>query len=144
MPDSERDKFPVVVHLMLTRHDQVFLLRRANTGFMDGYFSLPGGHQRFGESVSEATLRECIEETGVRPLDLQARCVLPYISGHHQGLNFIFAAGQFDGEPGIREPELFDACCWATRGELPKKVAPWLGDLLEMPQDSWYREFRWD
>lgn len=83
MPDSERDKFPVVVHVMLTRDDQVFLLRRANTGFMDGYFSLPGGHQGSGESVSEAALRGCIEETGARPLDLQARCVLPYISGQH-------------------------------------------------------------
>lgn len=59
-------------------------------------------------------------------------------------MNFIFVAGQFHGEPSICEPQLFDACCWATPHELPEKVATWLGDLLDMPQDSWYREFRWD
>jgi len=140
----KRDEFPVVTHTLLWRGDAVFLLRRAHTGFMDGYYGLPGGHQRRGESVSAAALRECREETGLTPADLKPRCVLPYISGRHQGLNFLFEARRFEGEPGLNEPELFDHCCWATLNCLPDKVAPWLRDALTMPSSRWYREFHWN
>ena len=144
MARPERDGFPVVVHVMLVRNGRFFLLRRARTGFMDGYYGLPGGHQRRGESVSEAAARECREETGVQPGDVEPRCVLPYISGRHQGLNFLFEAQRFEGEPAINEPDLFDECCWATREELPARVAPWLADALAMRPGRWFREYRWD
>ncbi len=140
----ERDGFPVVVHILLIRDSRLFLLRRAHTGFMDGYYGLPGGHLRRGESVSEAAVRECREETGVVPEDLEPRCVLPYISGRHQGFNFVFESHRFEGEPHINEPELFDACYWAARDDLPARVTPWLVDALAMPRGHWFREFRWD
>ena len=143
MARPERDAFPVVAHVILARGNRIFLLRRARTGFMDGYYGPPGGHQRRGESVSEAALRECREETGAQPVELAPRCVLPYISGRHQGLNFLFDAHRFEGEPTVAEPERFDDCCWTTREELPNKVAPWLADALDMPAARWYREFRW-
>ncbi len=141
MVKSERHAFPVVVHVLLWRADDIFLLRRSATGFMDGYFSLPGGHQQFGESVSAAARRECREETGADPLDLKPRFVLPYISGVHQGLNFVFQAHRLNGEPGIGEQELFDACCWAPTDALPAPVAPWLVQALKIGQGEWYREF---
>ncbi len=144
MARPERDGFPVVVHILLMRNSRMFMLRRAHTGFMDGYYGLPGGHLRRGESVSEAAVRECREETGVVPQDLDPRCVLPYISGRHQGLNFVFESHRFEGEPRVNEPELFDACCWAARDDLPARVTPWLVDALAMPRDRWFREFRWD
>ena len=144
MVRPERDGFPVVAHVMLVRRSRLFLLRRAQTGFMDGYFGLPGGHQRRGESVREAALRECREETGVLPEDLAPRCVLPYISGRHQGLNFLFEAHRFDGEPRVNEPDLFDGCRWARRDDLPARVTPWLVDALAMPPGHWFREFRWE
>ena len=138
-----RDGFAVVAHTVLSRDGRVFLLRRARTGFMDGYFGLPGGHQRAGESVSEAALRECREETGALPRDLTPRCVLPYTSGRHQGINFLFESYRFDGEPVVAEPQLFDDCCWAARDRLPDNVPPWLVDALALPGGRWYREFRW-
>ena len=144
MATPERDGFPVVVHVMLVRDSRMFLLWRAHTGFMDGYYGLPGGHQRRGESVSEAARRECVEETGARPQDLRPRCVLPYISGRHQGLNFLFEVHRFAGEPRVNEPELFDECCWAPEDRLPSKVTPWLVAALAMPRRHWFREFRWD
>lgn len=139
-----RDAFPVVVHVMLVRDGRLFLLRRANTGFMDGFCGLPGGHQRRGESLLEAALRECREETGVAPTDLKPRAVLPYISAVHQGLNFIFEAQRWEGAPRINEPQRFDHCQWAPKEHLPAKVAPWLKELLALPPGCWFREFRWD
>ena len=83
-----RATFPVVVHVLLIRDERLFLLRRSNTGFMDGYFSLPGGHQDIGESVSEAAIRECLEETGVQAPRLLPVCVShERASGQRRGVD---------------------------------------------------------
>lgn len=137
---SARPAYPVVAHTLLLRNGLIFLLRRAATGFMDGYFCPPGGHQQPGESVSAAARRECREEAGVDPLDLQPRCALPYLSGRHQGLNFVFEARTFSGEPGIGEMQLFDTCQWAPAHALPNPTAPWLRQVLQMQEGLWYRE----
>ena len=65
-----RDVFPVVVHVLMFRGEELFLLRRANSGFMDGYFALPGGHQQAGESVEAAAQREC-EEFNIKRVSVE-------------------------------------------------------------------------
>ncbi len=138
--DVSRDCFRVVVHLLLQRGKRVFLLRRASTGFMDGYYSLPGGHLKSGEPVTAAAVRECLEETGAEPLDMRPHAVLPYIAGRRQGFNFLFSASRFSAEPRLAEPDLFDRCCWAERSALPEPVAPWLREALAMSGKEWFRE----
>ncbi len=143
-----RDRFPVVVHVLLLRGadaaGELFLLRRAGTGFMDGFYVPPGGHQHAGESVQEAARRECLEETGAAPAALTPVCVLPYRSGRHQGLNFVFAASRLTGEPGLGEPEHSDRAGWFAVEALPEPLAPWLADALELRlRGEWYRELYW-
>jgi 8-oxo-dGTP pyrophosphatase MutT (NUDIX family) len=141
----ERDRFSVVVHVLLLRADSLFLLRRANTGFMDGYYALPGGHQHQGESVSAAAARECAEETGVSASELAPVCVLPYRSGRHQGLNFVFEGRGWTGEPGIAEPDLFDAAGWFPLDALPEPHAAWIPEVLRLrTAGTWYQELHWD
>ncbi|MEZ5561015.1 MAG: NUDIX domain-containing protein [Pseudomonadales bacterium] len=140
-----RATFPVVVHVLFVRDAELFLMRRANTGFMDGYFALPGGHQHAGESVTEAALRECEEETGIRPEALSPRLVMPYRSGRHQGLNFLFEAERWQGEPRIAEPALFDAAGWYPLDALPERSAAWIADALALrARGQWFAEFAWD
>lgn len=140
-----RAGFPVVVHVLLVRDGQLFLLRRAHTGFMDGYYGLPGGHQHHGEDVSEAALRECQEETGVRPDALEPVCVMPYRAGRHQGLNFVFQAVSWAGEPGLAEPELFDHAGWFDIDRLPEPHPPWITEALALRErQGWFVEYVWD
>jgi 8-oxo-dGTP pyrophosphatase MutT (NUDIX family) len=135
----------VVVHLLVYRAATIALLKRANTGFMDGYWALPGGHQQQGESVSEAALRECEEELGIRATALSPVCVLPYRSGRHQGVNFIFRVDDFLGEPRINEPDLFDELVWVAPDALPEPYADWIPDALGLiGRTDWYRELEWD
>lgn len=144
-----RDTFAVVVHVLLTRAGaagpELFLLRRAGTGFMDGYYVLPGGHQHAGEGVQQAARRECLEETGARVELLAPLCVLPYRSGRHQGLNFVFESDRFAGRPGLAEPHNSDTAGWFPLAALPHPSAPWLVDVLELRRrGEWFRELRWD
>jgi 8-oxo-dGTP pyrophosphatase MutT (NUDIX family) len=144
-----RDRFPVVVHVLLVRGSEAagetFLLRRANTGFMDGWFVLPGGHLQAGESLQAAATRECREETGVTAGQLRPLCVLPYRSGRHQGINVVFEGGDLSGEPGIGEPGRSDAGAWFPLTRLPEPVAPWLPHLLDLrSRGEWFLELHWD
>ena len=140
-----RALFPMVVHVLLQRQapePEVFLLRRAGTGFMDGYFALPGGHVEAGELPSEAARRECLEETGVRPLDLAPLCTMPYRSGRHTGANLVFTASRFDGVPTLAEPQAADLAIWAQQASLPEPRAPWLESVLGLNGPvEWYSEF---
>ncbi len=139
-----RDVFPVVVHVLMLRGAELFLLRRANSGFMDGYYALPGGHQKAGESVESAAQRECEEETGVYGTVLSPVCAMPYRSGKHQGLNFVFEALHWQGEPGIAEPEFFSEAVWVSPETLPEPHAIWISDALRCRVDGvWFKEFHW-
>lgn len=142
---SGRDRFPVVVHVLVRRGEAIALLRRAATGFMDGYYALPGGHQEQGESVSQAARRECEEELGIRATALEATCVLPYRSGRHQGVNFLFTCEAFEGTPRLAEPHLFDELVWVSPDSLPEPFADWLPQALALAAGQrWYLEMEWD
>ena len=141
---EQRERFPVVVHVLLEQRGQVALLKRANTGFMDGYYALPGGHQEQGESISQAARRELAEELGVEG-EVEPLCVLPYRSGRHQGVNFLFRCSEWTGEPVINEPELFAELVWVIPESLPEPTAEWVRPALELAgRGDWYLEMHWD
>jgi len=69
----ERFTFVAAVHLFLVGTDgAVLLLRRCNTGYEDGNWSVVAGHLDGSEEVKTAAIREAREEVGVTidPADL--------------------------------------------------------------------------
>ena len=60
-----RARFPVTVHLLFFRDDKILLLRRFNTGYRDGEYSVPAGHLDGNETARMAAAREAAEEVGV-------------------------------------------------------------------------------
>ena len=142
---ENRDRFPVVVHVLLVHDGAIALLKRANTGFMDGYYALPGGHQEQGESVTQAARRELTEELGVIARELTPLRVMPYRSGRHQGVNFLFSCRDWEGETLINEPEHFAELIWVTPGNLPTPTAEWIPMALDpAAAHGWYQEMEWD
>ena len=62
---KERHKLIPSVYLVLIKNNKILLLRRFNTGFMDGYYSLPAGHVESNETLTSAMVREAKEEIGM-------------------------------------------------------------------------------
>ena len=56
MPKRERFKLSLSVFLLLVKDDNVLLIKRSNTGWMDGYYSVPAGALDEHESLEEAVM----------------------------------------------------------------------------------------
>ena len=61
----ERFSLIPAVYVLLRNDDKIFLIRRAHTGYRDGFYSLPSGHIDGNESAVYAAAREAKEEVGV-------------------------------------------------------------------------------
>jgi 8-oxo-dGTP diphosphatase len=139
-----RDVFPVVVHTLLLRGEKLLLLRRAATGYLDGWYALPGGHLQRGEAIVDCAIRELREETGVAVESAQLRpaAVLPYRSADQQGIDFIMTCSRFDGEPYLAEPDKFDDLGWWSVAALPERTVPYVAAALALARrGEWFLEF---
>jgi len=72
----------VSVKAIITEHGRLLVLRH----HVDGkhWFSLPGGGQEHGETLSAALRRECLEEIGSDVTVGPLRFVRDYIGAHHE------------------------------------------------------------
>ena len=66
MPQQRAPWRFVAVYLLLLREGQVLLLRRHNTGYEDGKYSVIAGHVDPGERITQALIREAAEEAGIQ------------------------------------------------------------------------------
>lgn len=68
----QKNKSPIVgIGVVIIHNDKVLLVRRANPP-LKGLWTLPGGKQKFGETIFECATREIQEETGLlcRPIEI--------------------------------------------------------------------------
>jgi 8-oxo-dGTP diphosphatase len=119
----------VGVHLIITEGSKVLLLRRANTGFADGSWSVPGGSLEDGEPLPAAAAREAREELGITldPADLAFAHLC-----HHADpdglarIGVFFSARRWTGEPVNAEPHKCSEIAWHAIGELPDDIVSYI------------------
>lgn len=124
-------KLPAVVLLILIKDDQVLLMRRQNTGWLDGNYDLVAGHIDGHETLSAAICREAYEEVGitVETDDVGFVHLLHYV-GTTEYMYVFFAADKWAGTPSIKEPGKCDDLRWFSLSELPNNIATVTKDVL--------------
>ena len=141
-------KFPVAVHVLLLRGNEVLLVRRCNTGFEDGRLSVVAGHVEPGESVTQAALREASEEVGVALSRDGLRVVgVMHRRSQEERVDFFLAyrLGRDGGEPANREPEKCSELLWANLASLPDDTIPYVRAGIENFKNGvWFQEFGWE
>ena len=140
-----RSQFPVAVHLFFLHNQHVLLLRRFNTGYEDGKYSVVAGHVEAGETVTQATIREANEEVGVRliPQDIDVVHVMNRKS-EDERIDFFLVIKQWTGEITNKEPDKCDDLSWFPVASLPDNTIPYVRAALENYQKGIsFSEFGW-
>lgn len=146
-PSPKRFTTPVAVHLFLVRDDRILLLRRFNTGYEDGKYSVIAGHLDGGEGVLEAMCREAREEAGIE-LDRAATSVggvMHRRSPDSERIDFFLTSTRWTGELQNLEPEKCDGLHWVPLDRLPANTIPYVAAAIgNWRRGDWFSAFGWD
>ncbi len=141
-----RAKFPVTVHLLFFHGSRVLLLRRFNTGYEDGNYSIPAGHLDGGETVRMAAQREALEEIGVK-IDLEdiVFATVMHRKSDDERVDFFLHIKAWEGEPLNAEPDKCDELRWCEVDSLPENIIPYVRQAIQNFKDGVvFEEFGWD
>mgnify|MGYP001569111619 CR=1 FL=1 len=132
-------------YVFFIREGKILLSKRKNTGYMDGWYSVPAGHIENNESLIAGTVREISEETGVHLTEKQIRfaCVM-HRKEDDIRMDFFFVVDDWEGEPVNAEPEKCDELRWFPIGLLPENTIPYIRIAIENLQKKiFYSEVGW-
>lgn len=146
---KERNKNIPASYLVFLNGTKILLLRRYNTGYEDGCYSLVAGHVDPGESFTACIIREAEEEAGVlvESKDLEVRHVMHRKAGMNEAnerVDLFFVAKSWKGEIVNREPHKCDDLSWFDLNSLPENTIPSVRHALTcIANNVYYSEFGW-
>ena len=129
---KKRFEMPVAVHLLLIREGKILLLRRFNTGYEDGNYSVVAGHLDGNEDVKSAMIREAKEEAGIdiKPNNIQIVGVI-HRKSEGERIDFFLIANSWNNEIVNMEPEKCDDLSWFEIDNLPFNIIPYVKRAIE-------------
>ena len=111
----------VAVHLILEQGGLILLLRRSNTGYEDGKWSLPAGHIEASETATAAMKREASEELGIHVSKLCFAHVMHKRDpvDEQERVDFFFRSSTWQGTLENCEPHKCSELGWYAPKALP-------------------------
>ncbi|MBT4123877.1 MAG: NUDIX domain-containing protein [Candidatus Pacebacteria bacterium] len=136
-------------YLVLFKDNQVLLLRRFNTGYEDGNYSLIAGHVDSGENFTQCIIREAKEEAGIllNPEDLKVAHVMhrnSEIIGNKERVDVFFITKKWQGEIQNKEIYKCDDLSWFNLDKLPENIIPYIKQAINKIKNKvYYSEHGW-
>ena len=146
MQKKERFKPFSAVFLILRREGEILLLRRYNTGWQDGHYSVIAGHLDGGETTKQAISREAKEEANI---DLKIENLKVVYVMHRRKLDreyfdVYLTADKWEGEIRNLEQDKHDDLSWFAYDHLPDNLLPEVKLALKnIENGTFYGEFGW-
>lgn len=124
----KRFTMPVAVHLLLIQGDEILLLRRYNTGYEDGNYSVIAGHVDQGEDFISAMIREAKEEAGIliRADQIKPVQVMHRHKDDEERIDYFLTAEIWEGQVVNCEPDKCDDLKWFKLKALPYNMVPYV------------------
>ncbi|MDR0957089.1 MAG: NUDIX domain-containing protein [Candidatus Nomurabacteria bacterium] len=120
--NTDRQLFRAAVYVIF-RNDknEILLIRRFNTGWRDGEYTLPAGHIDPGETAVQTCIHEAREEVGleIKSEDLQL-VHIAHCNKDSNYINFYFNANEYNGVAKNGEPDKADDLQWMSIDNLDK------------------------
>jgi len=144
----ERFKLIPAVYLFLIKDGKILLLRRFQTGYRDGSYSLPAGHLNGNESMRAALAREAKEEAGIdiNPGDLEFALLMHRSAetNDHERTDIFFIAKEWQGTVNNAEPDKCDDLSWFLLDDLPQNTVDYVRVAIDCySKGNKYCEFGW-
>jgi 8-oxo-dGTP pyrophosphatase MutT (NUDIX family) len=138
--------FKSAVHLFIIKDKQILLLRRFNTGYEDGNYSVVAGHLNGGEEIITAAIREAREEVGI---DIQEKDVEIVQMMHRifddERIDFFVSVFAWEGEISNNEPDKCDDLSWFPIAHLPDNTIPYVRQaILNYQTNTPFSSFGWE
>lgn len=143
---KERFKLICSSYLLLIKNNKILLGLRQNTGYMDGFYSVPAGHKEEGESVLGCLVREVKEEIGIDIDPKKAKFVhTMHRKDNDERADWFFEVKEYNGELQNMEPEKCAELNWFDLSSLPQNTTPYIKQAIEQyEQGVFYSQFGWD
>lgn len=118
-----RFQMHATIALILIKDNKVLLMKRRNTGYMDGYYGMVSGHLESGESLKQAIAREAFEEVGItlNEVDINVVCMIRRVDNDNY-FNYFLTTKNFEGVPTIKEPDKCEELIWCDINDLPENT----------------------
>lgn len=143
---KKRYQITPAVYLMLVKNEKILLLRRFNTGYEDGNYSMVAGHIENGETVKQSIIKEAKEEANIKlnKKDLEVIHAM-YRKGPNDGrIDIFIKAKKYSGKIQSMEPKKCDDLQWFPLKKLPKNMIPCIRYGIKcIEKKIFYSEFGW-
>ncbi len=141
-----RTKVYLAVHLFLIKDNQILLLRRFNTGYEDGKYSVCAGHVEANESYIDAMIREAKEEIGIniekehlKPIQIMHR------KSESERMDYFFECISYQGSVENKELDKCDELKWVDLDKLPDNTIPYIRFAIRAYLNRMtFTQFGWD
>ena len=146
---KERHKIVPASYLVLIKENKILLLRRFNTGYEDGNYSMIAGHVDQDESFTQCIVREAKEEAGItiKPEDLKIIHIMQRITDEEQNnerIDLFFAIEKWEGDIENKEPHKCDDLSWFDLDKTPDNTIPYIKSAIENIKNKiFYSENGW-
>ncbi|MDR0300957.1 MAG: NUDIX domain-containing protein [Treponema sp.] len=142
----ERKHFPVAVHLFLLDGENILLLKRYNTGYEDGNYSVIAGHLDGNEDVYNAMIREAKEEAGIdiELKDIKIVQVMHRKKPNEERIDYFFCCNKWSNEVKNAEPEKCSELKWYPIKNLPENTIEYIKfSIKNFLEDNSFTLFGW-
>lgn len=133
-------------YLFIMQNNKILLLKRQNTGYEDGNYSLVAGHVEEGETFTEAVIREAYEEANIKlkSEDLKVIHVMHRKSSDSIRVDVFFTASRWEGKIENKEPHKCSELTWFDLEKIPQNTILYIKEAIDKMQNKiFYSEFGW-
>jgi ADP-ribose pyrophosphatase YjhB (NUDIX family) len=123
--------------------DKVFLMRRKNASWMDGFYNIPAGRVERHETILESAIREVKEEASVDilPKDMRLFLVSNRFTGEGKStqtdwIDFFYVADKWQGTLHIAESDKCDHADWYAIDDNSIEIVPNIKDALNYLKEN--------
>lgn len=143
-------QYPMAIHVFFIKEGNILLLRRYNTGYEDGKYSVVAGHIEFGESILAGAKREIEEEVGlIVEIENIHICGSMHRKSDDERMDYFAYVNKWYGNIQNAEPNKCDKLLWVDFRHLPSNTIPYIKRAVELTVSNnfkgiWYDEFGWN